>query len=96
MCLIQHAGLFVFVSFKAKLKIQISSYTSLLTGTGTIQLSIDGLSVLIAPKPSLDYDAEKERSENQEKKLNKVKKLLEQEIKGDKRSRNFTYLYTSK
>ena len=50
-----------------------------MAGTGSIQLYIDGLTILIAPKPSLTYEAEKEKDETREKKLNKVKKLLEKE-----------------
>jgi hypothetical protein len=68
----------------AKLKCQISSYKSLLAGTGSIQLNIDGLTILIAPKPSVNYDAEKETIETREKKLKKVKKLLEQEKRLEK------------
>ncbi len=80
----------------AKLKCQISSYKSLLAGTGSIQLYIDGLTILIAPKPSLTYEAEKEKDETREKKLNKVKKLLEKERIVEKSELNLIHRFCRK
>ena len=77
----------------AKLKCQISSYKSLLAGTGSIQVNIDGLTILIAPKPSINYDAEKETIEMREKKLKKVKQLLEQEKRLEKSKLYFKVLF---
>ena len=52
--------------------------------TESIKANIDGLTVLIAPKSSLVFNAEKDKKEYRERKLNEVKKLLEQEKEKEK------------
>jgi len=52
--------------------------------TESVKVSIDGLTVLIAPKSSVSYDAEREKRENIDNKLTQVKKLLEMEKNKEK------------
>ena len=47
--------------------------------TESIKANIDGLTILVAPKSSVIFNAERDKKENREKKLAEVKKLLEQE-----------------
>ena len=47
--------------------------------TESIKATIDGLTIIVAPKSSISYDSEREKSELRDNKLNEVKRLLEQE-----------------
>ena len=45
----------------------------------SVKVSIEGLTVLVAPKSSISYDAERERQEARDNKLKELKRLLELE-----------------
>lgn len=47
--------------------------------TESVKVTIDGLTILIAPKSSIKYDAERDKKEQIDNKLNEVKKILELE-----------------
>ena len=47
--------------------------------TESVKVLIDGLTILIAPKSSVQYDAEREKKENIDNKLKQVKKLIDLE-----------------
>lgn len=47
--------------------------------TESVKVTIDGLTILIAPKSSTKYDSERDKKERIEKKLNEVKDILEAE-----------------
>ena len=60
------------LSIQEQLKLKIP-WKSLYTES--VKVSIDGLTILIVPKSSTKYDAEREKKEQIDKKLNEVKKL---------------------
>ena len=47
--------------------------------TESVKATIDGLTILVAPKSSVNYDPERDRKETREKKLSEVKRLIELE-----------------
>jgi hypothetical protein len=47
--------------------------------TESVKVLIDGLTILIAPKSSVQYDAEREKKEHLDNKLKQVKKLIDLE-----------------
>jgi vacuolar protein sorting-associated protein 13A/C len=67
---------FSFIIFKEELKLKIP-WKSLYTES--VKATIDGLTILVAPKSSVVYDAEREKKENRDSKLKQVKRLIELE-----------------
>jgi len=63
--------------------------------TESIKANVDGLTILVAPKSSVLYNADRDKKENREKKLADVKKLLEQEKEKSNFS-NFGTLFKKK
>ncbi|CAF0704730.1 unnamed protein product [Brachionus calyciflorus] len=47
--------------------------------TESVKATVDGLTILVAPKSSINYDYEKERKELRDNKLNEVRRLIELE-----------------
>ncbi len=47
--------------------------------TERVKVTIDGFSVLLAPKSSIHFDAAREKKEDLDNKLNQVKKLIDLE-----------------
>ena len=47
--------------------------------TQSVKATVEGLTVLIAPKSSVIYDPEKEKKQKYEKKMNEVRRLIELE-----------------
>jgi vacuolar protein sorting-associated protein 13A/C len=47
--------------------------------TESVKATIDGLTILVAPKSSVVYDPEREKKENRDSKIKQVKRLIELE-----------------
>ena len=59
--------------------------------TESVKATIDGLTILVAPKSSVAYDSEREKNEARESKLAEVKKIIELEkskLKKDQKEGN--------
>ena len=52
--------------------------------TQSVKANVEGLTILIAPKSSVKCDAEKEKKQNYEKKMNEIRRLAEMEKANEK------------